>query len=323
MTTFTLTALDKPHLFCFGDPKEPITQGKLMALLNAATSLSALHGSRIGLIGFRAPGFYPCAFDELLLRRTLGIAVDHIALSELARELDKGEGRKAPRDQFPLIEGGNLPDEAVERMECYFAALTNVVRTSGHQVIAIKDWPEFFEAEVIGGFWPALGWLQEDGIVLAPEGDVNAAVTMALQHNLTGGIPTLVDIGAWDDKDSTLLLWHYAGAESLARDGGEIRFGQFGREVEYTFKPGPATLARVGLYRGQLRLLTISVEIQDQRVTLRRAAGWARTVNTPAGDVVQRLLSEGWEHHPCLVYGDLATEFASIARLTGLAHTAL
>jgi L-fucose isomerase-like protein len=176
---------------------------------------------------------------------------------------------------------------------------------------------------VVGGFWPALGWLQEDEIVLAPEGDVNAAVTMALQHNLSGGIPTLVDIGAWEDGDSTLLLWHYAGAESLARDREEIRFDRFGREVEYTFKPGAATLARVGLYRGQLRLLTIAVEMEDRRVTLRRAAGWARTVRTPAGEVVRQMLAEGWEHHPCLVYGDLTVEFAAIARLAGLAHTAL
>jgi L-fucose isomerase-like protein len=323
MTTFTLTALARPHIHCFGDPRDPAAGRDLLAKLNAATALSALRGQRIGLIGFRAPGFYPCAFDELLLRRILGLAVDHVALSELARELDHGERRTAPRDRFPLIEDVDLPAEAVARIERYYGALSRVVEASGHRVIAIKDWPEFFEAEVEGGFWPALGWLQEDGIVLAPEGDVNAAVTMALQHELTGRIPTLVDVGAWRDGDSTLLLWHYAGAECLARDPAEIRCDRWGREVEYTFKPGPATLARIGLHRGQLRLLTVAVEMQDQRVTLRRAAGWARTVRTPAGEVVQQLLDEGWEHHPCLVYGDLSTEFAAIARLAGLAHTAL
>jgi L-fucose isomerase-like protein len=323
MTAFTLTALDRPYVFCFGDPLDPAAQRDLLAKLNAATALSALRGNRVGLIGFRAPGFYPCAFDELLLRRTLGLAIDHVALSDLARALDRGERRKAPRDRFPLIEGGELPAEAVARMERYFAALTSVVRASGQRVIAIKDWPEFFEAEVEGGLWPALGWLQEDGVVLAPEGDVNAAVTMALQHNLTGSIPTLVDVGAWQDDGSTLLLWHYAGAESLARDPAEIRYDRWGREVEFTFKPGPATLARLGLHRGQLRLLTIAVEMLDQRVTLRRAAGWARTLRTPAGEVVQRMIDDGWEHHPCLVCGDLTVEFAAIARLAGLAHTAL
>jgi L-fucose isomerase-like protein len=323
MTAFTLTALKRPYLFSFGHPEDPASQRSLLSEVNAASSLSALRGSRLGLIGFRAPGFYPCAFDELLLRRSLGLAIDHIALSDLASQLDRGEKRKAPRDRFPLIEGGELPPEAVGRIERYYAALTNLVEARGHSCIAIKDWPEFFEAEVAGGFWPALGWLQEDGIVLAPEGDVNAAVTMALQRNLTGSIPTMVDIGAWQDDDSTLLLWHYAGAESLARDRSEIRYDQYGREVEYTFKPGPATLARIGLHQGQLRLLTIAVTMQDRRVTLRRAAGWARTVRTPAGDVVQRMLADGWEHHPCLVYGDVSNEFAAIARLAGLSHTAL
>jgi hypothetical protein len=65
---------------------------------------------------------------------------------------------------------------------------------------------EFFDAEAVGGFWPALGWIQEDGALLAPEGDVNATVTMAPRHNLAGGILTLVDIAAWDDSESKLLL---------------------------------------------------------------------------------------------------------------------
>jgi len=323
MTAFTLTALEKPHLFCFGDPREPTVERDLLAKLGAAMALSTLKGARIGLIGFRAPGFYPCAFDELLLRRVLGLAIDHIGLNELARALDGQARRQAPRDRFPLIEGGELPAEAVARMERYYGALTEVVRAGGQRTIAIKDWPEFFEAEVAGGFWPALGWLQEDGIVVAPEGDVNAAATMTLQRVVGGGMPTLVDVGAWQDDDSTLLLWHYGGAESLARDRDEIRYDRFGREVEYTFKPGPATLARIGLHRGRLRLLTVAVEMADRRVTLRRAAGWARTVHTPAGEVVRRMIDGGWEHHPCLAYGDLSAELAGVARLAGLEHTAL
>lgn len=323
MTAFTLTALEAPYLFLFGDPEDPGVQHQLRAKLAAATALSALRGSRVGLIGFRAPGFYPCAFDELLLRRTLGVGIDHIGLNELASELARGDCRPAPRQRFPVIEGGELPAAAIERIERFYGALSRVIEASGHRVIAIKDWPEFFDAEAVGGFWPALGWIQEDGVLLAPEGDVNAAVTMALQHNLAGGVPTLVDIGAWDDQPSTLLLWHYAGAESLARDPSEIRYCRFGREVEYTLKPGPATLARLGLYQGKLRLLTIAVEMLDEKVTLRRAAGWARTIRTPAGEVIQRLLSDGWEHHPCLIYGDVTEEFAAIARLAGLDLTSL
>lgn len=114
-----------------------------------------------------------------------------------------------------------------------------------------------------------------------------------------------------------------AGAESLARDPEEIRYCRLVRDVEYSFKPGPATLARVCLHWGRLRLLTIAVEMLDRRATLRRAAGWARMIHTPAGEVSQRLLDEGWEHLLCLVYGNVAEEFAGFARLPGPDHAAL
>ena len=132
-----------------------------------------------------------------------------------------------------------------------------------------------------------------------------------------------MDISAWDDAASTLTLWHYGGAESLARDPDEIRYCEWGREVEFTFRPGRATLARLGLHRGELRLLSIAVEMLDERVTLRRAAGLARTLHRPAGQVVRQMIDEGWEHHPCLVYGDVGAELAAIARLAGIPYTAL
>ncbi len=328
MTAYTLTALGAPYVFIHGDPATAEVQGALSACINAAAALAALARTHIGLIGFRAPGFYPCAFDELQLRRVLGVGIDHIGLNELSRHLESGARRPAPRSTFPVISGGELPAEAVARMERFYGALTAVVEASGRWVIAIKDWPEFFDAEIVGGFWPALGWIQEDGIVLAPEGDVNGALTMALENLLTGTIPTLVDISAWDDAHSTLTLWHYGCAESLARDPAEVRYCEFGREVEYTFKPGRATLARIGLEPSsdgvhRLRLLSIGVELLDERVTLRRAAGRARTLNHPAGEIVRYLLEHGWEHHPCLVYGDISAELAVFARLTGIPYTAL
>jgi hypothetical protein len=35
------------------------------------------------------------------------------------------------------------------------------------------------------------------------------------------------------------------------------------------------------------------------------------------------MIHDGWEHHPCLVYGDVSGQLADIARLAGLELTAL
>ena len=174
-----------------------------------------------------------------------------------------------------------------------------------------------------GGIWPALGWIADDGRLLAPEGDVNAAVTVALLNSLTGNIPFFADVVAWDDDASAFLLWHYGAAPSLARRQDEIRYGSEGREVQFTIKPGIATFVRLGLYNGAFRLLTMAVEVQDRPVTLRRAGAWVRTIDNPAGDIMRHILDHGWEHHFILVHGDVRRELEVFARLADIPITAL
>ncbi|MEX2540842.1 MAG: hypothetical protein WD314_03505 [Trueperaceae bacterium] len=325
LSTFTLSALKHPHSFVFGHPRDDALRRHLVGHLRAAFSLKGMRGKRLALVGFRAPGFYPCVFDELLLRRKLGLAVEHVGLHRLVEQIGQARRKAAPHESFPTTEGGRLSEDAVASQERYYGALTELLQDGGHDLVAIKDWPEIehFDPDVPGGFWPALGWVQDDGVNLAPEGDVNGAVSMQLAADISGRHPFFADISAWNDADSTLHLWHYGGAPSLARDAAEVRFGQEGREVEFTLEPGRATLVRLGLMDGSLRLLSIAVEIVDQRLTLRRAAGLARTLDNGAGEVVRRMLEDGWEHHVSLAYGDRREAVRAFGRFAGIPVTEL
>lgn len=323
LTTFTLTEMGFAHKAIHGSVTDPSVQAQMSAYVKAGLVLSTLKQQRIGLIGFRAPGFYPCVFDELLIRRTFGIGIDHIPLSEVTAQLQKDERKPVPVDHFPTVEGGHLPEEAVASIEKYYSALETVLAKSGHRFFAIKDWPEIMGLDDPGGIWPGLGWLLDEGYLLAPEGDVNAAVTMAILHGLTQSTPFFADISAWDDQTNALALWHYGGAPSLASDPTEIRYGEEGREVQFTLKPGAGTMVRFGYHHQQFRILAISVEMLEKKVQLRRAGGWAKTVKQPARDVVQTMLDDGWEHHVVLTYGDILPELRAISRLTGIPLTEL
>ncbi|MAT41168.1 MAG: hypothetical protein CL609_02425 [Anaerolineaceae bacterium] len=323
LSTFTLTAIKLPHTFIHGDPLETSVQEGLKSRVRAVLSLNELRQSRLALIGFRAPGFYPSSFDELLLRRTFGVAMDYIDLGEIKEAFRSGKTKKAPVDSFPAIEGGSLSKVSINMMEQHYAALSSVFEKSGLNLFAIRDWPELFDVEAPAGLWPALGWLQDDGYLIGPEGDVNAAVTMKLGHALTNGTPFFADVSGWKDEDSSLVLWHYGGAPSLAKNKDEILFGMEGREVEFTLKPGKATLMRVGMFEGTFRLLGICGEIVDKPIQIGRAGGYFHTSNTPAGEVIHHILENGWEHHYILFYGDLSTELKTIAKLTGLSLTLL
>jgi hypothetical protein len=69
--------------------------------------------------------------------------------------------------------------------------------------------------------------------------------------------------------------------------------------------------------------LVVEVEVLDERVTLRRAAGRAFTPRTNAGDVVDALLGGGWEHHVSFVHGDVVEDLVAFGRLAGVAVTRL
>jgi L-fucose isomerase-like protein len=109
MICATLTAFNHAYRHIHGDPTNSASAAEITLLMNAATAVTTIKQVRIGLIGFRAPGFYPCVFDEVQLRKKMGLPVDHIGLNELERELHTGKRRKAPRDTFPVITGGVLP----------------------------------------------------------------------------------------------------------------------------------------------------------------------------------------------------------------------
>ncbi len=319
MTTFTMSAIHRPFTFVHADPN---TDGGIEAVarqLRAAGTLASLSGQRVGLLGHRAEGFFPATFDELLLLETFGTRVSFQDLHGVARRLADGVRSSAPHDAYPAIEGGELDADVVRGMETYYGALSGAIEEGGYDLVAVRDWPEIgeFEPGVPGGVWPALSWLQDDGIDVGPEGDVNGAVTVRVAHALSGRQPFFADICAFDEERSTFTLWHYGGATELARDPGEIRFGADGRELEYTLRPGRGRLLRIGLRDGRLRMLSVAVEMLDERVTLRRGAGLART-DTPVSEVLGEMIDDGWEHHVILAYGDLREEVRSFAKLAGI-----
>lgn len=325
MATYTLTELEKPHSYVFGDPDSADTADRLRAHVRAAVALRGLRGSTTGLLGYRAPGFYPATFDELLLRRKFGIRVEHVGIQEVTDRVRDGVRRTPPATSYPMIEGGELSDAAVDWLSRYYGALHGAVTANGLTTVAVKDWPEMapFDPDIPAGIWPAVSWLQDDGVNVAPEGDVNGAVTMELLNRLTGNVPFFTDISAVDAEASTLTLWHYGGAPSLARSEAEIRFGADGRELEFTLRPGAAVLARLGYSKGHYRLLIINVEVLDERLTLRRAAALVRTMGTPADEVIDHLLNDGWEHHVSLVHGDAAESLRAFGKFAGIEVTEL
>lgn len=61
-------------------------------------------------------------FNGLLLRKKLGVKLDHINLGAIMTELNTNNRKTVPVLSFPTIDGGQLLDEALEMFEKYYAA---------------------------------------------------------------------------------------------------------------------------------------------------------------------------------------------------------
>lgn len=324
MTTYTMAAIHRPYAFVHGDPATEEGRAALDRQVRAAGAFAELSGQIVGLLGHRAQGFYPATFDELALLDTFGVRVTYRDLHGVAQRLAGGERRELPHESFPTIEGGELDEETVRGMATYYAAVAGEVEEGGFDLIALRDWPEVgsFEPDLKGGVWPAMTWLQDDGVDVGAEGDVNGAVTLRVAHALSGRQPFFADIVAFDDDRSTLTLWHYGGSLELARDPSEVRFGADGTELEFSLRPGRGHLLRLGQRDGELRLLSVAVEVLDERVTLRRGGGTVRT-ERPVREVLDTIVEDGWEHHVILAYGELEDEIRGFASQAGIELTLL
>jgi len=314
--------MNKRYLWTTGDVRDPAGQEALLHSVRSAAALGALRRLRIGAIGRYPPGFLPSAVDDGELQRLLGVTISDISIAAVVRGLDTDpvpEAVPVPRQGQVLkaFHGGRLPEEVRRGIERWFRALSSVMKSSGIAVFAIKDWPELLGDLNIPGLWPCLGWLQDSGFIVAPEGDLNAALTMAVASSWTQTPAFLADVVGIDEHGGTLTLWHYGCAESLARDPDGIRYLEDGGNVEFTLKQGRGILFRLGRNGQGYRALSVPVQVVPEPVRLRRAACKVRPIGASASEVLEALLNEGWDHHVCLVYGEVEGEAAAFARCAG------
>lgn len=322
LMTCSLKAMDRNYMFVYSDPLEDSAYERITVYIKTITAYCRLKSSKIGLMGGRAPGFFPSLFDELKARNVLGLDFDVIGLTEFYRFIpDDSELTpisKIDPKKYPTIEGGYLTPEEVQTFEKVYKAFERLVEAYSLDALTLRDWPELNGDPKLGkGIWPAIGMLMDKGIVTGPEGDMLGTITMMMEYYLTGNVPFLTDMVDFDDKKNTITLWHYGAATSIAKEGS-VRFdGTSGREVEFTLKEGPVTLARLAETPNSYKMLIVPAEVLPVKRTIRRAGADIRAA-VPAGKLLDEIIFNGWAHHICLVHGNAVDLLVAFCRVAGI-----
>jgi L-fucose isomerase-like protein len=323
MNAHTLMRLERKYDYVFCLPEK--VGDEIATLVRVFRCLKRLRETRFGLVGYRVPGFYPSLFDEMGLRRLLGVEAYHVTLLELvdlARGMDRGLVAKEVEAIRKTATACKASDEEIDKMAALVLAFQQIAERYGLTGFAIKCWPEFAAHY---GIMPCatISRLNDLGLLASCEGDMYGVVTMLIGRELSGATPMFSDFIAGEEDRNVGLGWHCGAAPTrIAEKDAPIILGKHptagggnvGVNVTFPVRAGgPASVARLSTGPKGLRLFFAGGKAVAPRSTL---AGntFAVQFDSNVRHILDVIIRNGLEHHYVFLHADIRPELRVMAR---------
>ncbi len=309
----------------YGNADDEMFLNRFSVTVKALTALKKLNNSKIALIGGVSNGFGDLYFDERSIKKTFyGINISQYneyreirdkAMSYKADQIEKAaedfvQESKGISEQCKPFVDANVRiylayKEFCEEYGCNALALNCIYRLQ-----------EDFKTNLCA----VIGKLNDDGIVVACEGDLMGAVSMLLLKYLTGNETTLMDFPQFDEKDNSILMWHCGStAKCFASESCfTLQTSYSGMPIirDLSFKPEHVTMARIA---GESdKVLLADGRVIEGKKGFVGSRGWVGDLRLnrekiSAIDFVNTVMVNKFHHHYPVVFGDVTKEICEIA----------
>ncbi|NCF68251.1 MAG: L-fucose isomerase [Chloroflexi bacterium] len=347
----TLSQIGYPHVRLREDFTEDLAQ-KILPFFRAAAVKARLRGKMFGLFGGRSLGIDTGTFDPMQWKKLFGVDTEHIDQLEIIRRADlvpeadtekmmswltNSVGKVAYNDET------FTPEKLAFQVRCYLATM-EIIGEMGLDFVAIKCMPDLtthfvpqcISAALLPSPYDANG--RRDPIMMACEADGDAALTMEILKEITGGKPVLfMDVSYIDDKHSTFYFpncgafcsWYAARSEDPQENLKHIELRPANRPgggaiTYFNTAPGPMTLARLYREDGRYRMgiihgktVNISVEERDAFVQA-RGSHQLPTAFLKLDVNIEKLISGFGSNHIMGVAGNRTEELLHFCELMGI-----
>ena len=165
--------------------------------------------------------------------------------------------------------------------------------------------------------------LTDEQVPCGCEADVAGTVTQLMLQWLSGESAFSTDLVTVNQRDNTAVVWHCGSAPLSMADPAVGPRGQVhpNRQIplvmEFPLKPGRVTVARLSQAGGTYQLVIGSGEMIQAPLSFQGTSGVLQ-FDSPVADVLDRIMSQGLEHHFCLAYGDHAKALTALADMLDL-----
>ncbi|MFX0025506.1 MAG: L-fucose/L-arabinose isomerase family protein [Candidatus Hermodarchaeota archaeon] len=282
----------------------------------------AFNSAHIGILGFRAKGFFNLDVDELDLYRQTGVLIDHFELNEVfSLNVDEKQIFERKKQIKSIFDVSGITQEQLNKVAILAIKFEQFMLNHRLDALAIRCWPEFAEQYGISPC-AAMSILQSEDNILTCEGDILGALSMLAHKAIGAETPFLSDFSQVNFEENFGLLWHCGVAACNLWDG------TCKRSLDTYFAEGRGVTADFVMKSGKISMLRIDYSPGEYRVFLQKAEGipmdkelkgtyvkvkFEEDIRT----ILSKVINNGISHHISVVYGDFIQPFEIFAKIKG------
>jgi len=290
--------------------------------LDALRIIKAFATKHIGIIGYRAKGFFNLDIDELDLYKELGLLIDHFELNNIYNvDVDTNKVKERIAQIKKIFDVSAVSEQQLSRVAELTCKFNEFMEHNQLDALAIRCWPEF-AADFGIAPCAAMSILQAEGRILACEGDILGSLSMVAHSAIGAESPYLADFSQVDFKENFALLWHCGVAPCNLWDGKCNRSlepyfaGGKGVTADFVMKSGQVSFLRIDYAPGEYRLFLQKGDIIPMEKELKGT--YAKAVfEDHVKDVLKKIIDNGIAHHISVVYDDYIRPLEIFAKIKG------
>ncbi len=324
-----LSEFGRPFEYIFGSPEEAAVKSKVASTVAAAKVKKALRSLNIAQVGHTPQGFGFGRALDMEMMTTFGanlVSVEARELIDKAKSFTDDDVAAYLEDAGKRIKGlDTIKPENVKDFARLYRAYDEFVKGNHIGALSSRCWPDFFTAFGTP-VCSVLGILNDLGIASACEADTYGALTMFISTFLTGKSAFFGDPVSMDEGESTVTFWHCGMAPcSLAReDTGACAGLHCNRKIGPTLEFGCKAEKEVTIFRigkkpdGTFRFFLTKGEALDKPQQFYGTSIVIKTTMSPAEEVINASVKDGWEPHFAVAMGDIFEEVKALGNMLGI-----
>lgn len=288
--------------------------------VDAVRMRAALTGSRVGMVGAHAHGFFNLNYDELAGFRQYGLLVDHFEIAEMhGQPVLEEEVRQEEQAVRAVFDCTGVTEEQVQLVARLCASTQNFINKHGLHAVAVRCWPEYAATY---GISPCamMSILQARGVVMGCEGDLEGTLSMLAAAAAGGETPFLADLSQVNLAQDFALMWHCGVAPAGLWDEKSVRSldtyfaGGKGVTADFVLKNGAVSFMRIDSALGKTRLFMAEGEAVPIEKEIKGT--YAKVVfRQGVKNLLDTVTSNGVAHHISMAYGRYRPVYSIFAKM--------